>query len=240
MSRVALDALASRRCVPLGVLIAIVGCVERTAVERGRAAFADPRVSGSPTNDVACADCHAPGPVPAGRVLAGGSLEGVLGRPHWWGGAVRDPLEAVNACLFYFMRTPYSRLLTPQTPVGLDLLAFLETLGVEPSPPVPFTVVRRPSLALPPGDPAAGAALWNAACASCHGELRTRRGARNRNAPVVPDATIAEHGEYALERVVYKVRHGGFFGLGGDMPPYSLEVLSDEQLADLVAYLELP
>lgn len=37
--------------------------------------------------------------------------------------------------------------------------------------------------------------------------------------------------------VVEKVRHGVFFNIGGTMPPSSLEVLSDEDLGALLAYL---
>ena len=33
------------------------------------------------------------------------------------------------------------------------------------------------------------------------------------------------------------VRHGGFLGYGGEMPPFSVEKLSDAELADLIEYL---
>jgi thiosulfate dehydrogenase len=39
---------------------------------------------------------------------------------------------------------------------------------------------------------------------------------------------------------VEKTRHGGFLGYGGTMPPFSLNVLSDEDLADLLTFLRLP
>ena len=34
-----------------------------------------------------------------------------------------------------------------------------------------------------------------------------------------------------------KTRHGGFLGYGGDMPPFSEEVLPDSVLADIVQAL---
>ena len=37
---------------------------------------------------------------------------------------------------------------------------------------------------------------------------------------------------------IEKVRHGKYFGVGGNMPLYSLEALSDAQLSDILAYLE--
>ena len=38
---------------------------------------------------------------------------------------------------------------------------------------------------------------------------------------------------------VEKLRHGRFFNIGGVMPLYSLEALSDRSVADLLAYLGL-
>ena len=39
--------------------------------------------------------------------------------------------------------------------------------------------------------------------------------------------------------VIEKVRHGRFFDIGGEMPLFSQEALSDEDLGALLAYLEL-
>ena len=39
--------------------------------------------------------------------------------------------------------------------------------------------------------------------------------------------------------VIEKVRHGQFFGVGGTMPLYSREALSDEDLGALLAFLAL-
>ena len=38
---------------------------------------------------------------------------------------------------------------------------------------------------------------------------------------------------------IEKVRHGKFFSVGGNMPLFSLEALSDAQLGDVLAYLEM-
>ena len=40
--------------------------------------------------------------------------------------------------------------------------------------------------------------------------------------------------------VIEKVRHGRFFDIGGVMPPFSLESLSNAQLSDLLAFLNAP
>lgn len=214
----------------------IVGCGERTAVERGEELFRDPRLSPSPTNSVSCRTCHTPGPATADEILPGGSLAGVVGRPTFWGGRVRDLRQAINDCLRFFMRHPSEEGLTETDPDGLDLLAYLESLGTEPSEPVPFTVPLD-VVDLTPGDAARGEPIYDAACRTCHGAAHTGRGRLVAQAAVIPEDTITEHAELARAFTVAKVRHAQFFGIGGDMPPFSLEVLSDEQLSDLVAYL---
>ena len=38
---------------------------------------------------------------------------------------------------------------------------------------------------------------------------------------------------------VEKVRHGKFFNIGGVMPLYSTESMTDEEIADVLAYIGL-
>jgi thiosulfate dehydrogenase len=56
----------------------------------------------------------------------------------------------------------------------------------------------------------------------------------------VPDDTLNAHlAQYgpACTREIFieKVRHGSFLGYAGRMPPFSEEVLSDAQVADILA-----
>jgi thiosulfate dehydrogenase len=105
---------------------------------------------------------------------------------------------------------------------------------------VPFTVVQTVG-PLPRGDAERGAELFERACSGCHGALGDGAGALSPRVPVLPDATLADHADYtpADVRLVFveKVRHGGFFGYGGVMPPFSLEVLSDAELSDVLEAL---
>lgn len=212
-------------------------CVERTAVERGEALFRSPSVSPSPTNALSCRTCHTPGEQAPTEILSGGSLANVLGRPTFWGGRVRDVREAVNDCLRFFMRHPAAEGLSADDERGLDLLAYLESLGREPSEPVAFTVPLDIT-DITPGDATRGAVLYDAACVTCHGAPGSGDGRIVEQAAVIPDETVAEHGiELGRAFTVSKVRHAQFFGIGGDMPPFSLEVLTDAQLADIVAYM---
>jgi thiosulfate dehydrogenase len=39
--------------------------------------------------------------------------------------------------------------------------------------------------------------------------------------------------------VVEKIRHGKFFNIGGIMPLYSAEAITDQEIADILAYIGL-
>jgi thiosulfate dehydrogenase len=224
----------------IGVMsCALVACAPRTSAERGEVLFSDPSASRSSLNAASCATCHAPGDVPADTIVAGGSLRGVIGRPSYWGGTVLDPREAVNACLYYFMRASTREELGVDDPRGEDLLAYLETLGTDASSDAAFTVPATLPTTLPTGDGARGAIVYAHACHVCHGDIHTGAGRPSVLAPMIPDATLAEHGTFARTVAIAKVRHGGFYGIGGAMPPFSLETLDDAALADVLAYLAL-
>lgn len=212
-----------------------------TAEERGAALFADPAL-GREGNVVACVDCHAT-TVGGGPGLPGADLVNVAFRPSYWGGQEDELLDAVNTCLFWFMGRPAP--LEADDPAGVDLYAYLASLeGDDGVPPRSFTIgdVVWPG----EGDAARGAPIYDRSCAWCHGALHTGDGAESPAAPVLPDDTIAAHplGDYTEEarRLVFveKVRHGPFLGYGGTMPPFSLEVISDAELADLLTFMEVP
>lgn len=212
-----------------------------TAVDHGRALFSDPAASSSTLNDFSCATCHvAEGSPPAGRVLPGAPLAGVTKRPTFWGGQDNDLLRAVNDCRYYFMlaQEPW----TADDVEARAMYAYLDSLPPAQPESAPFTVVTAVA-DLAPGDAAAGAAVYQGACLSCHGALHTGAGKLADTAPRLPDDPNAEHTEYTPteQRLIFveKTRHGGFLGYGGVMPPFSSEALDDGALADLLAYLEL-
>ena len=206
--------------------------VHESAAERGQQLFA------ADEHGFSCATCHTPeATTPKGRFLPGAPLAGVTTRPSYWGGQEDDLLRAVNDCrtLFQGAKTP----LVATDAVAADLYAFLDSLpgGSEPAP---FTVVAAVS-DLPEGDQARGRSVFSSACGTCHGELGTGKGRISDELPVLPNEVLDEHRHFSEEdrRVIFveKVRHGGFFGYGGRMPPFSLETLSDEQLSDLLSAL---
>ncbi len=210
--------------------------VVRGAPERGRELFTTPSGSRNTANVHSCATCHTTSSLDARRVT-GGTLAGVVARPSFWGGRERDLLSATNDCLRYFMLDSIG--MTADEARAKDLYAYLESLPQEVPDAVPFTVVGD-IYDLPGGDASRGAASYAALCQSCHGELSTGQG-RIVGAARLPDDTRAEHlieGPEGLRKIVIeKVRHGAFLGYSGRMPPFSAEVLSDAELADVVAFI---
>lgn len=220
----------------LGLAGATACSADPSAVERGRALFQSTALSPSKLNTFSCATCHdvktdgAANEIKTGAMLAGATL-----RPSFWGGGENDLLRAINACRSYFMiaSTP----LRADEPAAEDLYAYLSSL--EPGDPasVPFTVAMGID-ELPRGDAEAGAALYTKTCASCHGAMHTGLGRMGSRTPLLPEQTLIEHMNYdpRSQRLVFieKIRHGGFFGYGGDMPPYSTELLDDRVVSDLL------
>ncbi len=210
----------------------------RSAVEHGEILFGLAELSPAPGNQVACSDCHDAGPRP---YFTGGSLAGVTSRPSYWAGQELTLLGAINHCRYYFMLADSDW--TGAEVEARAIYAYLESLEGDAAP-VSFTVglVVDPG----PGDAARGKPVYDGACATCHGAIHTGDGKKTPNAPSLPDETIADHPspEYteAERRLVFveKTRHGTFRGYGGQMPPFSLEVLSDAELADLLAYMGVP
>jgi thiosulfate dehydrogenase len=245
--RAAHGALALATCVSLAAFAACGDDTtdgeaprDTTPESRGAAYFADPSL-GREGNLVACIDCHQVQGDDRVGVFPGAPMPGVTSRPWFWGGQEEDLLRSVNQCLYWFMGR--SEPFAPGVPEGDDIYAYLASQEAGPEV-YPFTIgdVVWPG----PGDATRGAIVYDDACLSCHGAKSTGEGALIPSAPIMPEGTLAAHPEpeYSADdrRLVFveKVRHGPFLGYGGTMPPFSLDVLSDAQLADLLAYLGVP
>ncbi|AKU89733.1 c-type cytochrome [Vulgatibacter incomptus] len=226
----------------LAGLSACGGADEATAAAvRGAEVVADPRFSSASTNQVACTDCHA---ISADdeRILPGYSLVGAARRPSYWGGYEPDLKGAVDACLLYFMK---GKALKPDESDARALFEYLVALGSEgDGDALPLTIVAKVGEGPPRGDPARGAEVHRLACARCHGAAHTGEGRLLRAAPVLPDQAVEEAvvlfpGVPAASVFAEKVRHGPFFLVGGSMPLFSLEALSDEDLGALLAFYGL-
>ncbi len=220
-----------------------VGCGGPTpARDFGEALFKDPKLSDSQFNAFSCATCHATSAAEAeAKLYTGLSLEGAASRPNWWGGYEVRLIDAVNFCYTAFMRgtTP----LEDEDPKSRALYEYLVSLSPERTTPAqPFTLVRDIT-EVPRGDKTRGEEVYRAACQDCHGTRSTGDGRLTPLAPVLPEVArdYAQLFPNATPGLVFieKVRHGRFFGVGGNMPPYSLEALSDADLGALLSYLGL-
>jgi thiosulfate dehydrogenase len=127
-------------------------------------------------------------------------------------------------------------------PEAQAIWAYLESLSQtdDGAEAVPFTVPAVPAIP-PSGSASAGELVYDRACKRCHGSMHTGDGRIGLVAPILPDQTLAEHPDpdYTdadrLFVFAQKTRHGSYYGYGGSMPPFSLEVLPDAELGDLLA-----
>lgn len=228
----------------LGIAVALLvaGCGPTPAAEYGEELFSDATLSDSQYNTFSCATCHAATATPPqGTLYSGLSLHNVASRPSWWGGYETSLLDAVNFCYTAFMRgtTP----LAPEDPKSRALYEYLVSISPDANAPAqPFTLVK--DIAdVPRGSAEWGADVYKAACQDCHGAAHTGKGRLTALAPILPEVS-QEYGELfpgVSPGLVFieKVRHGRFFGVGGNMPPYSQEALSDKDLGALLAFLGL-
>jgi len=226
----------------LALLVATGGaaCGPTTALDYGRQLFSDPALSSAASNRFACKTCHDAGS-PSGALRPGYPLLDVTHRPSFWGGQELTLRDAVNQCLTELMR---GRPLSADDEKGRALFVYLRSLGDGSSSwaaAQPLTFVRD-IVDVPSGDAAAGARLYDAGCATCHGAPNTAAGRLDEGATVIPDDSVREHGADpttgARPITIEKVRHGKYFAVGGHMPPFALELLSDGALGDLLAFLE--
>jgi thiosulfate dehydrogenase len=235
-SRLGLD--ARTLCIIACLAAACSSAPSESEVQRGKALWSSRDLSPSTLNLYSCATCHdadAPGATwtKPGSILAGATL-----RPSFWGGQENDLLRAVNACRREFMVA--TEPLAASEPDAVALYAYLASLQPLAPDAVPFTVVRDIE-PLPRGDAGRGQSVFTQACLYCHGLMHSGSGRLDERVPILPEDTLTEHAEFSvrIQRLIFieKIRHGLFLGYGGDMPPFSLEVLSDARVSDLLEAL---
>lgn len=203
----------------------------------------DATISRSRFNAFRCTTCHATRDGDP-RILPGARLDGALARRSFWGGAIPTAREAVQECFAHFMRGDALEREPATEARLLRRLTELRAVSGAVTENVAFTVVTETT---PPvgGDRERGRALYDRACGYCHGAPHTGEGRVGTTTSILPEDTERNHPSsagYTIETLrhtfVHKARLGSFRGFAGTMPPFSREVLSDEALADIVAYLD--
>jgi thiosulfate dehydrogenase len=227
----------TRRAIVLPLLLAL-GCTE-SSLQYGRELFSDPSVSSAGSNQFRCSTCHAT-TADEPRQFSGYTLYDVVARPNFWGGNETNLFDSINQCVTNFMR---GTALLPTDESARALHVYLESISPDASSPaLPLTIVKD-IVDVPSGDPALGKQVYDRACRTCHGAPHTGAGRIESQASLVPDDSLKAHGTDpktgARPVVIEKVRHGKFFSVGGNMPLYALERLSDAELGQVLGYLEM-
>jgi len=230
------------------LLSACGGGSEQTAVEKGRQLFESKALSKSSLNDYTCASCHDSVASTPPSKKAGGALAGVTLRSSFWGGQEADLLSSINACRNSFMSD--NQPLSASNEQARSLYAYLASLEPGDANAIPFTVVTNID-PLPRGETpeaiadafAHGQVLFVQTCLYCHGSMHDGQGRLSDRVSILPEDTLIEHAQYSArsQRVIFteKIRHGLFLGYGGVMPPFSAELLSDQDVSDLLEALNV-
>ena len=237
-----------------GVLIMVLVLLTQAQMsdkaQLGRELFHDPTFNGtiapSKATGLACADCHADfddTANPDGLIRAGYSVVGVPHRGEAKGGMIKgaDFARAAGGggfCYEHFLqRVPRDKVNPTAIPAehAEALMAYFETISGDNKGPE-FEIVMLDNeakkaagekIADMSGDTSKGWQLFGRACVVCHPTVKKAgigpQLVRSR-APRNIDATMA--------RWATKIRGGGSL-----MPLYAPDILSDQDIADIIAFL---
>jgi len=230
--------------------IAAASCGGQTSVpaaQIGAERFSDTHLSRSPLNFFSCATCHvvqAGQPTPtigalhAGRIDPGYNLYDTVHRGSWWGGDKTRLIDAINYCLGEFMG---GGPLVATDDSARELFEYLDQNSpTTTATPLALTVIRNItdlSNLASGSDKNRGKDVYGRSCQKCHGDPHTGNGRLSSKVSIIPEDTIRVFAAQSRAVVVEKVRHGKFFNIGGVMPLYAAESLSDQEIADILAYI---
>lgn len=198
----------------------------------GEEVYAMPLADG---NSFACATCHAlHEPSSDGLRRPGHPIGDATRRSEWKNGHFSGFLAAVNSCVTEWMVAPAWQETDPRF---VALRSFLESsTEAEVAPNLSYEIVAAPS-DVGDGDVARGRATFNESCVVCHGVdgLGTVRGPRVAGSTRLP------------EYIAGRIRQSGsknsavYPGLtGGVMPFWAKDRLSDDDVRNLVAFVNAP
>lgn len=226
---------------PLVAALLLLGCGGTETVPAatlGERQFSNSSLSTSPVNAFSCSTCHQVAKSPAARNDPGFNLYDVVHRPTWWGGYETTLIDAINYCMTEFMG---GRALAPDEDSARELYEYLTANSPDaPAPALPLTVVKNVTgLTNLTGDAGHGKEVYDRSCRRCHGDPHTGNGRLSSKVSIIPEDTLRVFPTNARQVAVEKVRHGKFFNIGGIMPLYSTETISDQEIADVLAYIGL-
>jgi mono/diheme cytochrome c family protein len=216
----------------------------------GRELFHDPTFKGtidpSKATGLACANCHADfddTANPDGVIRAGHSVVGVPHRGEAKGGMIKGPDFARAAggggfCYEHFLqRIPGDKVNPTAIPAehAEALMAYFEAIsGDNKGPQFEIAMLDDDAkkaagekIGAMSGDSSNGWGLFGRACVTCHpGPSKAGIG------PQLVRSRAPRDIDKAIERWATKIRGGGFL-----MPFYAPDILSDQDVADILAFL---
>lgn len=191
----------------------------------------------SESNNIACSDCHSDGTNSANpETKYFSDIQGANKRTSTYHGKFTGEQVAANAGGATVCWEAYMRMKTPMTADQIKLLnEYYESVASKDSP----VEMKYETIALPTrdksklkdeqknvmsltGDPVKGEKDFKNACGLCHGE--------NSSVKKVPD--LFDEFDGNVKSITYNVRLGD-----GAMPFYKNSALSDQELADISAYI---
>ena len=196
----------------------------------GQAVYSQPVLAG---NTFACQTCHAlDEPAEDGIRRPGHAIGDATRRSSYKNGQFTDMLDAVNTCLVEWMLAPPWQ---EDDEEWIALHDFLDSrVQTAAADPIAIDIVQPPA-DLAGGDAASGQELFNSSCVVCHGmnAVGTER------APPLLGSLLEP--AYIAQRI----RTSGltdsstYDGLtGGRMPFWGADRLSDDELRDVVAFVD--
>ncbi len=196
---------------------------------------------GAAGNQSRCSTCHSDDGTATG--YSGHTFQNIAYKDNYKGGAA-DLLGGVNACVTGWMA---GEALTAESPEYLGLVEFMQSISdpaeTTPNPIMPEVLADEAAYeaAYGGGDATAGAALFTTACGGCHGGALVVGSVAAPGAPMVSMATAG--------RIAQQVRTSGPPPSGmsdamdttpGPMPFFELDELSQQELADIIAFIKAP
>lgn len=191
----------------------------------------------SPANNIACADCHSDGTNSSGALTKYFSnIKGANKRTSTFHGKFTGEEVEKTAGGATLCWESYMRMKTPLTADQIKLLNeyYAAVAGTDSPAEIKYETIALPTrdkvklkeeqknvMSLT-GDPVKGETDFKNACGLCHGE----------NSSIKKIPNIFDEFDGNVKSITYNVRLGD-----GGMPFYKNSVLSDQELADIAAYI---
>ena len=181
-------------------------------------------------NTFTCSTCHTAGTIPNSFRTVGHDITNAAFRSSYKNGTLNSLRDAVNNCVEHWMTGDP---LAEDNNLWLALSSWLQSMDSTDTSNLSYNIVSPPG-DLSGGNVVAGMVTFNQTCAACHGAdaVGTQKG------PSLAGSALS------AESIAERVRLSGptdsiYPGLtGGRMPFWAQDQLSDQELKDIIAFID--